>query len=175
MNTKLSVLTMALFLNNLFGCTGNKKSEPETKADIFPTEKFAVIQAKFKGKPIIGSINQAYSHYNKKEESPWCLVISIGLNLDSLYSNGLPLPSESEIANSEEDELVKIIKQKTTAHYIGHVFNDTFLDVYLYLDDPKAVNAFLQTQVNKKGLKRGFGFTIENDPNWAKVKPFMKE
>ena len=81
---------------------------------------------------------------------------------------------ESQIAIRLEDELMEQIKTMATAHYIGHLFNDTFLDVYVYLDDPRKVHDFLQTQINKEGLTRGFGYEINQDPQWAIVKGLLK-
>jgi hypothetical protein len=58
--------------------------------------------------------------------------------------------------------------------YIGHLYNDSFLDIYIYLDDPKKVAAYLQSQVDKKGITRGFGYKIEQDPNWSTVQDLLK-
>ena len=74
----------------------------------------------------------------------------IGLDLNNLFENGLPKDSESAIANKLEDELFTNIKKYSSAHYIGHLFNDTFLDIYIYLDKPEKVHKYLQSQVNKK-------------------------
>ncbi len=166
----LTFLTMG-FLSTLFSCGQNNKTEPK---NIFPKESFSVIQAKIGDKPVIGSFNMAYKTYDKKAKYPWCLKIAIGLDLENLYENGLPKDEESAIANKLEDELLAEIQKLTTAHYIGHLFNDTFLDVYIYLDDPKKVHEFLQTQVNRAGLIRGFGYEINNDPLWETVDGFLK-
>ena len=172
MNSHPSIFVMLSLLSSLFGCSGNKgKSD---KSQIFPPEKYSVIQAKYKGKVVIGSMNQAYDNYKLKVDYPWCLIISIGLNLDRLDKNGLPSGEESNIAYREEDEFVTQIKKITISHYIGHLFNDGFLDVYVYLNEPKAVNTYLQTQLNKPELKRGIGYRINKDPDWETVAPFMK-
>jgi hypothetical protein len=91
-----------------------------------------------------------------------------------LFENGLPKDSESAIANRLEDELLTNIKKYSTAHYIGHLFNDTFLDIYIYLDEPKKVHKYLQSQVNKKGLVRGFGYEIKQDLDWEIISGFLK-
>ena len=165
---------MASLLSTFFGCKG-QKSKPDKAESIFPPEKFSVIQATMaNGKPVIGSFNLAYKNYDKKTKYPWCLKIAIGLNLDSLFENGLPKDSESKVANKLEDDLLAEVKKLSTAHYVGHLFNDTFLDIYIYLDDPEKVHNYLQTQINKEGLIRGFGYEINKDPSWATVKEFMK-
>jgi len=66
------------------------------------------------------------------------------------------------------------IKKIATAHYIGHLFYDTFLDVYIYLSEPEKVHQYLQTQINKEGLIRGFGYEINQDPKWTIVEGFLK-
>ena len=99
-------------------------------------------------------------NYDKKNKYKWCLTISMALDLANLFDNGLPKDSESVIANKLEDELLSEINKLATAHYIGHLFNDTFLDIYIYLDDPEKVHQFLQTQINKEGLTRGFKYEI---------------
>jgi hypothetical protein len=162
---------MASFLSTLFS---RGQSKNENQGQIFPTENFSVIQGQVDKKPMIGSINMGYRNYNRKAQFPWCLKLAIGLELDNLHDNGLPKQEESEIANKLEDELLDKIKRLATAHYIGHLFNDTFLDVYVYLDDPKKVHEFLQTQINKDKLIRGFGYEINQDPQWTTVKGLLK-
>ena len=162
---------MATFLSTLFGCVQNKQSVTKY---IYPPESFSVVEATFKGKPLIGSFNMAYENYDKKANYPWCLNIAIGLDLESLFDNGLPKDNESAIANKFEDELFDKIKKITTAHYIGHLFNDSFLDVYIYLDNPEKVHKYLQTQINKKGLIREFRYEINKDPKWTTVSNFLK-
>ena len=115
-----------------------------------------------------------YKNYSNKDKFPWCLKISIALNLDSCFANGLPKDSESKIANKLEDDLFEEIKKKATAHYIGHICGDTFLDTYIYLDSPKVVHEYLQTQINKPELTRGFKYEIQKDLTWSSVKNFLK-
>ncbi|WP_422104826.1 DUF695 domain-containing protein [Winogradskyella sp.] len=169
---KLKVLILAMgILSSLFGYGQNKKLESDK---IFPKEEFAVVQAKLEdGRPAIGSFNFAYKNYEYKSQYPWCLKIAIGLDLEKCKENGLPEPEETSIANKFEDELLKNIKEMTTSHYVGHLFNDTFLDVYVYLDDPEKVHQWLQTQINKEGLTRGFGYEINEDPKWKTINQFM--
>jgi len=145
----------------------------EAKTDIFPKENFSVVQGQIGDKPVVGSFNMAYKTYDRKAKYPWCLKIAIGLEQGNLLDNGLPTREESEIANRLEDELLEGIQKLGTAHYIGHLFNDTFLDVYIYLVDPESVHQYLQTQVNKEGLIRGFGYEINEDPKWVMVQGFM--
>jgi hypothetical protein len=171
MKQKLKIILTMGFLTTLFGCGQSNKTENK---NIFPKESFSVVEAKINDKPVIGSFNMAYKTYDKKVEYPWCLKISIGLDLKNLYENGLPKNEESVIANKLEDELLEEIQKITTAHYIGHLFNDTFLDVYIYLDDPEKVHNYLQTQTNKEVLIRGFGYEINQDPKWATVEGFLK-
>lgn len=168
------IFLFVVIISIFFGCGGQKKPE-EKKETIFPSEQFSVIQFKLtNGKPVIGSINMAYKNYNLKSDYPWCLKIGIALDLDSVYANGLPLQQESEIANSEEDSLISKIRKLSTVHYVGHLFNDTFLDIYLYLPDPKPIHAYLQATKDDKIWKRGFGWQITEDPKWDSVTKFMK-
>lgn len=170
---KVSILSIASFLLFLLGCDQRIK-KTEMLEQIFPIEKFSVIKAKMPNeKPIIGSINQAYRDYDNKAKYPWCLKLSIGLNPDSCFENGLPKSGESQIADKEEDKLVGAIKKLAIAHYIGHLFSDTFLDVYIYLDEPKKVYQYLQT--NKDSLARGIGYQINKDPNWTTVQGFFSK
>ena len=140
-----------------------------------PPEKFSVVEAKLEnGKPVVGSINMAYKDYEDKSKYPWCLELHIALELKNVTPNGLPTKKESDIANKFEDELFDKISKITTAHYIGHLYNDSFLDIYIYLEEPKKVHEYLQTQVNKKGITRGFAYEINNDPLWTKVNSLFK-
>ncbi len=165
------ILTFGV-LSSLIGCGQNKNMESDK---IFPKEKFAIVETKLiDGRPAVGSFNLAYDNYLYKSRYPWCLKISIGLDLDNCKENGLPEHKEISIANRFEDELLENIKEITTAHYIGHLFNDTFLDIYVYLDNPEEVQQWLQTQINKEGLTRGFGYEIKEDPKWNITKSFIK-
>jgi hypothetical protein len=161
----LIILKMCFF-TTIFAGVQNIMTDNE---DIFPEESFSAVVAQIGDQPVVGSFNMAYKTYNKKASYPWCLKIAIGLDLDNLYENGLPNFEETTIANKLEDELLAEIQKITTAHYIGHLFNDTFLDVYIYLDPPQKVHQYLQTQINKEGLIRGIGYEINEDPNWATV------
>ncbi|MEN0055559.1 MAG: DUF695 domain-containing protein [Mucilaginibacter sp.] len=150
-------------------------SKGQNKSSIFPPENFSVVKANLEnGKPVIGSINMAYKSYEQKNAYPWCLTLNIALELKNVDKNGLPTKSESDIANKFEDELFNQIKKLTTAHYIGHLYNDSFLDIYIYLQEPKKVHEYLQSQVNKKGITRGFGYEIKQDPNWSTVQSLLK-
>ena len=155
-------------ISTLFGCGQTNKTE------IFPKESFSVVEATLANKPVIGSFNMAYKNYSQKSTYPWCLKISIALELKNLFENGLPKDEESAVANKLEDDLLLELKKLSTAHYIGHLFNDTFLDIYIYLDDPKKVHEYLQTQINKEGLIRGFAYEINEDATWTTVNGFLK-
>ncbi|MCO5252213.1 MAG: DUF695 domain-containing protein [Candidatus Kapabacteria bacterium] len=170
MKKQIRILILMGLLTTLFGCIKNNKTE---NIDIFPKESFSVVEAQIGDKPVVGSFNMAYKTYNKKANYPWCLKIAIGLDLDNLYENGLPKNEESAIANKLEDELFAEIQKITTAHYIGHLFNDTFLDIYIYLDAPEEVHQYLQSQINKEDLIRGFGYEISEDPNWTTVEGLL--
>jgi hypothetical protein len=160
---------MAFFLSTFF------KGKAQNKQSISPPEKFSVVEAKLSnGKPVIGSFNMGYKNYGLKNRYPWCLTINMGLDLKHVTDNGLPTKAESDIANKFEDKLIADIKKITTIHYIGHLYNDTFLDIYAYVDNPEKVNKYLQSQVNKKGLIRGFAFKMQKDTNWDMVKMFLK-
>ena len=161
------------FLSTLFGC--GQSNNTGTK-NIYPQESFAVVEAMLAdNKPVVGSFNMAYKTYDKKAKYPWCLKIAIGLDLGNVNENGLPSnPEESTIANRLEDELFSEIQKLAIAHYIGHLFNDAFLDVYIYLDDPEKVHNYLQTQINKEGLVRGFGYEINQDQKWTTVEGFLR-
>jgi len=170
---KLSgLIIMSSFLFSLLGCKGPKSNTRTT--DIFPDEKFSIIDGTLNGKHIIGSFNMTYKDYDKRENYPWCLTISIALNIDNLFENGLPKSEESAIANKLEDDLLFDIRKITPAHYIGHLYNDTFLDIYIYLNDPKKTHDYLKTQINKPGLIRPFRYEINNDPKWTTVSRFFK-
>ncbi len=124
-------------------------------------EKFSVLKAtRSDGKPVIGSVNMAFKDYQNKLQYPWSLTLNIALDLKNVTANGLPTQPETDTANNFEDELVKKIKELSGAHYIGHFYNDSFLDVYMYLDKPEKVNDYLQTCIDKRGLTRNFRWEI---------------
>jgi len=154
------------FLSGLFG-----KAPAQ---DIYPAENFAVVEGGGGGKPATGSINLGYKNYALKTQYPWCLRISISLDLENVYNNGLPNSDERAIAYALEDALLAEIKKHATAHYIGHLYNNTYLDIYIYLDNPEKVHQYLQTQINNHALTRGFGYEINRDAEWQEVKGFLR-
>lgn len=162
---------MASFLRKTFG----DREGNQDHTQIFPEESFAVFESKLAdGRPIVGSFNMAYKGYTLKERYPWCLKIAIALDEENLYENGLPLGDESHVANRMEDRLVEDIRSRCTAHYIGHLFNDSFLDVYIHLDDPEPAHQYLQGLIAREDHVRGFGYEIENDSEWSIVGDFIK-
>ncbi len=171
MKIKTTLIIMGI-LTSLFGCGQNKKTETQEEV---VKESFSIIEAtNAENKPILGSFNTAYKDFNNKSKYPWCLKIAIGLELNNLFENGLPKDEEKKIADKFEDELLTEIQKISKSQYLGHLYNDTFLDVYVYLENPEKVHEFLQTQVNKEGITRGFGYEINQDPTWEIVKPFLK-
>ncbi|MES2062829.1 MAG: DUF695 domain-containing protein [Bacteroidota bacterium] len=169
MKTKGNILFTLLLLTALM-CKGQVKKN----ADI-PAEKFSIIETRLSdGRPAIGSFNMAYKNYSGKAKYLWCLKINMALELKNVSKNGLPLKVESDIANRYQDSLINVINKTATLHYIGHLYNDSFLDIFIYLDDPEKVNQFLKAEVNKKNVTRGFAYEIKQDPTWQTVAPFLK-
>jgi hypothetical protein len=156
------IIIMVFFLSTLFGCKEIQKKE-----------SFSVIESTLNGNPVIGSFNMAYIDFNQKSEYPWCLTISIALDQKNLNPNKLPLPNETKIANDEEDQLVSKIEKIAKVKYVGHLFNDSFLDVYIYLDSPEKVHEYLQIEKDKESLIRGIAYEIKQDPNWEIVNGFL--
>ena len=160
---------MFTFLSSFFN------SKAQNKAVLYPPERYALIEAKLQdGRPIVGSVNTGYLNYMKKQEYPWCLQIHIALKLDQVFDNGLPLKAESDLANKFEDELIGNAAQVAIVHYIGHLYNDSFLDVYAYTNDPEKVNNYLQKRIKEPNIKREFSYKIKKDSNWDIVKSFLK-
>lgn len=172
MKHQIIIIIMGIF-TSLYSCGHNKSTESDK---IFPEDNFSVVRATYNdGTVAIGSFNKAYENYERKSKYPWCLKISIGLKLENCEDNGLPGEEENIIANKFEDELLEKIKSLTIGHYVGHLFNDTFLDIYVYLDNPEKVHEWLQTQTNKDGVIRGFGYEINKDKKWETMASFMNK
>lgn len=163
---------MASIFSNLFGGSSNK-GKPEEKKRIFPPDHFSVLQTEIDGKSVLGSMNQAYKNYDQKAEYRWLLHIEVALEQANLLEDGLPGNDEMAVANQLEEELLAGIRAVATAHYVGHMFFDGFLDVYVYVDAAKETHDFLQSQVNKDGLLRPFSYEINEDAEWVGVSKFM--
>ena len=154
--------------------SGDQRSDAEEAPKLFPAESFAILQAEVEGRAVLGSVNKGYKKYSRKAEFPWSLHIGIALTEGTLQQNGLPDNDETNVAYEVEDELLAAIKKIHTAHYVGHVFNDGFLDVYVYLPEPKNVHEYLQGRIAGSDLKRGIGYEIHNDPTWERVAMFLE-
>ncbi|MDN5215023.1 DUF695 domain-containing protein [Fulvivirgaceae bacterium BMA12] len=163
----IKLIVMAFLLSKLLGCS-KAKNESKSTAAIYPEESFSIIESSLQdGKPVVGSFNFGYKNY------PWCLKIAIGLDQERVFENGLPMKEESQVAFKMENEFIEQIEKRTTAHYIGHLFNDEFLDIYWCLEEPEKIHNYLQTQINKERLLRGFGYEINEDPTWETVRQFI--
>lgn len=139
----------------------------------YPEEQFSVVHAEIDGRSVIGSVNKGYVGYAKKAQYPWRLHIGIALDENNIGEDGLGGYEENTIAYKVEDELLDGIRKTGTAHFIGHMFNDGYLDVYVYIADPEAVHQYLQQQTNREDLLRGFGYEIGKDPTWNEVAGFL--
>ncbi|MBS1777693.1 MAG: DUF695 domain-containing protein [Bacteroidetes bacterium] len=138
-------------------------------------QKFSVIQAASdKGELLsVGSIDVSYKNFKDKANYPWGLTISIALDEKNLFATKLPNKEESKIATKLEDSLTTKLKKMATLQYVGHIYYDGFLDVYIYLKDPKAVNNYLSKTIKSQNFIREFRYVIEQDPNWSKVSKYM--
>lgn len=137
---------------------------------------YSVIQSKNdKGELMaIGTVNASLKNYNNKKKFPWCLTISIALEERNLNKNHLPNQQESDIANKFKDVLVAQIEKLVPAKYVGHLYNDGFLDVFIYLKDPENAHNYLLTFADKKDNIREFSHKIEQDLNWERVESLLK-
>jgi len=147
----------------------------QKRTAVYPKKSFSVVQGKLSdGKPFIGSVNMAYKNYAEKGNYPWCLEISIALNLSDVYENGLPRQKESNIVNRFEDKLLEHLKKVATMHYVAHMYNDGFLDIYMYLDEPEQANGYLKREINKDGVTRPFSYRISKDNEWLTVQRLFR-
>ena len=151
------------------------QEDKKDSSSLYPPDKFAIVETtNASGKPMVGSFNQSYKDFVDKSKYTWCLKIYIGLEVKNCKENGLATEPEIKIANDLEEELLKKIRELTIAHNVGHFFTDTFLDIFIYINDPDKIHQYLQTQVNKKELVRPFGYRIEMDPAWSSVMSFIQ-
>lgn len=152
-------------------------SQKSTSEDgLFPKEAYSIIEAKLEnGKPVIGRFNQGYRSYPSKSKYQWCLKVAVELDKERLFRNGLPLPEEKEVANNLQEKLIEELGKLTTTHHIGHLYNDKFLDIYWYVEDPAKVHQWLQAQTAEQTLVRGFGYEINPDPKWQTVRMFLND
>ncbi|MGN6178814.1 MAG: DUF695 domain-containing protein [Mucilaginibacter sp.] len=147
----------------------------QKKMTVYPKKKISVVQGKLiDGKPFMGSVNMAYKNYAKKNNYPLCLEISIALNSTSVYENGLPHQSELNIVNSFGGKLLQDIKKVAIVHPIAHIYNDNFLDIYMYLNKPEQVNGYLKQEINKAGVTRPFSYKISKDSEWLTVQRLFR-
>lgn len=163
---------MASFFSNLFG-RSEPKNDITNAPKMYPPGNFSVIQTEMEGRVILGSANKGYKDYERKAEFPWCLHIGIQLDSAHLNGDGLPLQAETDIAEEQEDKLIAGIKALETAHYIGHLFNEGYLDLYIYLADAKQAHEYLQEQIKNTSMPRPFGYEIHKDDEWNYVANFL--
>ncbi|MBI1307468.1 MAG: DUF695 domain-containing protein [Bacteroidetes bacterium] len=158
----------------MFNKKGKKKLSSDNSVNIYPVESFYMWESTMvDGKPAIGMFNYGYAHFSLKHNYPWFLKIAIALDLESIDERGLPIEDELRTARELEDELIMNLKKITTVHYIGHLFNDSFLDIFCYLLEPKLVHDWLQKGINNEIFIRGIGYDICEDFEWDKVNYFL--
>ncbi len=150
-----------LMIFPLFGFSGGKD---------YPKENWYLVEARLPdGRPAVGTVNAGYQEFPHKIKYPWSLRLHIALNLDDVTPNGLPLEQEKDIGQQFEDELVAALGKLTVVHNVGHLYNDGFLDVYLYLAAPEKAHAYLQQRIENKDHTRGFAYEMSKDPHWTEV------
>ncbi|MES2388658.1 MAG: DUF695 domain-containing protein [Bacteroidota bacterium] len=157
----------------LFLACSSAPKKPEGKY-FYPPEFFSVFQGELNKKPTVGSFNVGYKDYNYREAYPWCLKLAFKLDKKGLFPNDLPMQPESDSAYALESEYLVRIRSLGPAHFIGHLFNDGYIDIYVYLEKPDAVRAYLQARQNSHNSRREFEFEIVNDPEWSSVRRFLK-
>lgn len=136
---------------------------------IYPEENLSRFQAVLDDKPALGCVNLAYKDFRRQLAYPWCLKITIGLDLDKITDEGLPEPDESIVVGQFESDLLREIRAITPAHYIGYVISDTFWETYIYLDYPEKVSTYLTDEIDSRERIRSFAFIITQDYNWSMV------
>jgi len=154
----------------LFLFSGLSKINAQTR-----TPSFSVVQATSNNGELlsVGSLDMSYKNFKEKIVYPWCLKISIALDEGHLFENKLPKGEESAIANNLEDSLIVKLEKVDRIQYIGHIYYNGFLDIYIYLKDPKAVNNYLSKNIKSRKFVREFEYVIERDPNWSKVSKYI--
>ncbi len=157
----------------MFGCNGQNAKIKDT-TNIYPKESFVGFTAELKGKPLVGSMNHEFKNFDKKAEFPWCLHMIVLLDTNNLFANGLPKTEESNIAYKTEDSLLALIRNIEPAQYVGHFFNDGFLDIFFYVQESKKIDDFFRLHKDDKRV-REFGWDIEKDVSWSKVEEYMRD
>lgn len=161
---------MAIF-STLWNC---KDSKQEDFKVTYPEEELGVIKAKYTdGTLAIGGFNRGYRNYKEKHYYPWSLKITMALNSEKCNPNGLPMDGENELANKFEDELVENLSNISPIHNVGHLFNNNYLDIYLYVRDKNKIDEWLEMEIQKEKLIRSFNYELIKDENWSTTANFM--
>ncbi len=151
---------MISFIATILGC--NKKETVGTD--------FAIIDAMMDEKPLVGHVNFSYNNFNSKSKYPWCLQLSVPLEPEEVNENGMANTLETtQSCYQLKDKLIAEIEKLTTIQYVAHYFNDGFFDAYVYIDTPKKVHEYLQTQLEHPDRIRGFAYQINRDENWSRI------
>jgi hypothetical protein len=172
MKNKTLILTLGI-LSLFWNCKDLKNEDFKVT---YPKDKFGVIKAKYSdGSLAIGAFNRGYNEYAEKSNYPWSLKINMELNPKNCNPNGLPLATETELANQIEDDLVKNMSKISPIHNIGHLFNSNHLEIYLYIRDKNKIDEWLQMEIKKENLIRSFTYEINEDEKWELIENFMND
>lgn len=125
------------------------------------------------GKGTLCSIDMAYENYDNKQKYPWCLMMVIELDPNKIFPDGLPIAEEVKTTHYQEQEILAELQKLSTVHYVGHIYSDSFMNIFTYIDDPAKIHEYMQKRLTRKDLPRHMDYGIKMDPRWNSVKNFF--
>ncbi|MGY6650084.1 DUF695 domain-containing protein [Wenyingzhuangia sp. IMCC45574] len=123
----------------------------------------------------ISLFNSSYRKFKKRNAASWCLNITVSLDKKFCDKDGLPLIEESFISSQFEKKLIVELMSEsdTNIHYVGHIYKEFCLEMYLYLESPEEIYDFMEEKFNQKKLTRGFVYEIIKDTKWDLVNNYI--
>lgn len=159
----------------LLSCQGESKPTLKYSQLLNPAVdslvKFRSLEFIDDGKPCIALINQGYKGFEKKNEFP--LSVFITINTVEKDSVGHPTEKEAKVFNALESKILAELAFETC--YIGQTTMYGYRDMIFYIaeKDQKKVAELLKTIKSKE--PRIKSYTFEKDPQWEAVSEFYDQ
>ncbi|MGY6650083.1 DUF695 domain-containing protein [Wenyingzhuangia sp. IMCC45574] len=124
--------------------------------------------------PAICKFNIAYEKYKRKFVYPWSLKIEINLEKERCLDNGLPSADYRTEVSMVKHIILKDLLQKfpSSIHYVGFIYRNYRLELFLYVKVPVPVNHFLEQKKNNS--VELISYELKRDVKWNLVNEYFK-
>ncbi|MDO1451418.1 DUF695 domain-containing protein [Rhodocytophaga aerolata] len=175
-NEMIKNIFIALLVIGVVSCTEQGQKEKmisDKPQDLFPKESYTIRQFKDAEDNLCYiSFNAAYKGYKYKNDYPFALFIDVETRDQN--ENGHPTPTEADVFEAFEEELVSKLSKQASFHYLGRSTLNGRREIFGYIDKPEKIDTYLRKLRDSGQAQRKFDYTIEKDEDWSQVSSLLQ-